>query len=804
MRFSPSRSGGCQGRSGFSRLAAVFAKLAVVAMMSIVAAFAFATGSRPVMAQSVGDAATGTDQAISIPPKPEDPRAAKAYAVFSTYCARCHQNGRLEKPVAAGGLANILALSDLAKDTSLVTPGIPDASILYQVLASGHAPLNVFGSGSQMHGPDPDDIMAVREWLREMPSRSQQCAGRELISTAQVDGWIEEALRVEREGARDVRFISLVNLYNGCMQSDQIAAARQAMSKLLNGLSWGAAPHALKAVDPNGTLLSFRLQDYGWVPGHWDTLEHDYPKALIVPLSDNTRRLAGAQNPVVRGDWFAEAASAPDLYYKLLGVPQKLTELAKMNGIDIDYNVRVLRARRAIVRQSQVTRGNRLVERHPGARGGFWLVYDFASSSGDQDLFEHPLGPKAGGGVRAPFKPDLLRVVFTLPNGFLAYALYDAAGNRLDQVLPGVEEPIYAGDVEPTLAGGGCFSCHSDGVKIVRDAYRPQMMPAQAAAQVTQVTGQAALAPPPPVSEVVRTALQLAATDGELLLLSNADNERYRNALIAAGVDPRLTLEGGEVISALAQRYRTGTDYEGAAVEMDLTPETFTAALSKATGETALLARRLQQHRLPRASIDKLFAYLKGVEMPDDKAKPSSASASDGKIDLDLWIDKAKPAPGDLIVINAQSDTDCYLTVTNVDPAGRATVLFPNDFEPDNLLSAGKPIRLPGNDAPYQLRRKETGRELVVAQCSTSAAPPMGIEHEFGRQRFTVLGDWENFVEDALVTEADLRSNPEKAARARSARIEAMRRDRGAASGERADTAPGRNMIDGRAVLVLQ
>ncbi|HMN36144.1 MAG TPA: DUF4384 domain-containing protein [Hyphomicrobium sp.] len=811
MRLSRSQPRAHQGRSRL-RVRFGLAAACLAAVMIAAAVYVPAGWPRAALAQDTLAPRGGAGQAASIPPppRPEDPRAARAYAVFDTYCARCHQAGKLDKAVAGGGIANILALPDLAMDSRLVMPGIPDASLLYQVLAANHAPLDVFGTGVQMQGPEADDILAVRRWLRELPSRTQQCAGRDPITTAQVDGWVEEALRVEREGARDVRFISLVNLYNACMPTGQIAAARQAMSKLLNMLSWAPAPHALKAVDPNGTLLSFSLQDFGWAAGDWQTLQSAYPQALVVALSDRTRRLAGAQNPIVRGDWLAQAASAPKVYYQLLGIPQKLSELAKMNGIDIDYDVRVLRARRAIVRQSEVTRANRLVERHPGARGGFWLAYDFASSTDEQDLFERPLGPGTGPGVRTPFRPDLVRVMFTLPNGLLAYALYDVAGNRLDQAPPRLEQPIYAGAEAASLAaGGGCFSCHAGGIRIVRDAYRAHVASAspapiaqaEAAPDPTPATPAAA---PAPTDETVQTALQLAATDGELLLLSNSDNERYRNAMIAAGIDPQLTLEGDDVISALARRYLAGTDYEGAASELDLTPETFTAALSKAGGETALIARRLRHHRLPRAAIDKLFAYLKGVETHQDAAKTQPAQARGGKIDLEIWMDKSNPAPGELIVISAQADSDCYLTITNVDASGRATVIFPNDFEPDNLLSTGKPMRLPGADAPYQLRRKEDGRELIIAQCSTSAAPPMGIEHEFGRQRFTVLGDWENFIEDAVVTEADLRKNPEKAARARRARVEAMRRDRGAARGERADTAPGRMLLDGQSVIVLQ
>ena len=40
--------------------------------------------------------------AVTVPPRPEEPRAAKAYSVFDTYCARCHQTGRLETAAGLG------------------------------------------------------------------------------------------------------------------------------------------------------------------------------------------------------------------------------------------------------------------------------------------------------------------------------------------------------------------------------------------------------------------------------------------------------------------------------------------------------------------------------------------------------------------------------------------------------------------------------------------------------------------------------------------------------------------------------
>lgn len=729
----------------------------------------------------------------SVPARPEDPRAAKVYSVLETHCARCHQTGKLDdKPEAAGGLSNILAMGEISKDPLLVRPGAPDASALYEVLRSRHGAIDVFSNAGPE--PGPDDLEAVRDWIGELPVAPRECPSRPAITAAATEALIEEALRVERDGAKDLRFISLVNLYNACVSPEELAAYRQAVTKLMNSLSWAQAPQKLTPLDTNGTMLAFRLADFGWLPGHWDVIERKYPKAFVTPLSDRTRSVVGAPNPVVRADWLADAAGNMQLYYQLTGMPQKLSDLAKMNAVDIDYNLRIARARRAVLRESAITRGNRLAERHPGARGGFWLVYDFATSSGDQDLIEHPLGPKSSPQVKSPFKHDVVRALFALPNGFNAFALFDAGGSRIDRILPGVEKPLYAGadgQESGARASRNCFGCHSGGLWPVKDAYRAR----------------AAGDPGSGSKETQEAALQLSGIDGELQLLQDGDNEKYRSALSAAGIDPDLKVKGEEIISALARKYRSSVDLPGAAIELGLERETFEAALAKAAGPAGALARRIQHGRLPRQDAERLLSYLKGVEQGSDSAgdtAPDSQGRADA-INLNVWIDKVRPASGDLIAINAEADKDCFLTLINVDAAGKATVLFPNDFEPDNLLSAGKTHRVPGTSAPYQLRIKDEGRETLVAQCSTSPAPPTGIEHDFGRQRFTVLGNWENFVRDSLITDADLRRNPNKAERARSARAQALRRLResGSRTEERQDTSPGRPVRDGRAVVVL-
>jgi hypothetical protein len=733
--------------------------------------------------------------ASPVPPPPQEARAAKAYAVLDTYCARCHQTGKLERPLAAGGLANILDMDSLARDPLLVKPGFPDASRLYDVFETRHAPLEVFvGSGAGAE-PQPDDIEAVRRWVKELPTITQSCPARHPVRIADVDNLMGGAQRLERDQGRDVRFISLVHFYNACATAEEMSAYAAALNKLLNGLSRAPEPMKLTSLDAAGTVLSFRLADLGWTAAQWRLIESAYPQALVHAVAPDVLQTSGSKAVIVNGDWLAAAAGETPLYYELLDIPQKLGDLGNTNGTKIEANIKSGSVRRIAVRESVVTRGNRLIERHPGDRAGLWIAYDFSTSTGQQNIFDHPLGPKAAVNASSPFKPDEVRAMFALRNGFYAFALYDADGNRIDRVLPGIEKP-YSGEVadgvEPlTKAGASCFACHTQGLVPAKDDFR-------AAGPVDLSSA--------PMPADRRTALPLFGTDSENALLMLGGTDRYRAASKAAGLDLDLRIHGEELISGLARRYREGADFEAALGETGMERTDFLRELSAATGSAAPLARRLLHGVLSRSEVEQLFALLKGIDLPTQTASSGFLRDVKSGIGLSMWLDKPRPVPGDLVTIKAEADSDCYLTIISVDAKGVATVLFPSDFQTDNRLTATKAVSIPPSDAPFQLRYKAEGSETILGRCSTRAAPPFGIEHDFERQRFTVLGNWENFIQDTLVTDWEMRTNPEKAARARIARIGADRRRE--AQGEKIDTPPpdiagDRQLRDGRAVLIL-
>jgi hypothetical protein len=119
---------------------------------------------------------------------------------------------------------------------------------------------------------------------------------------------------------------------------------------------------------------------------------------------------------------------------------------------------------------------------------------------------------------------------------------------------------------------------------------------------------------------------------------------------------------------------------------------------------------------------------------------------------LVLRTDREAYAVGDAPTFFARSSEDCYLTLINIDRNGKALVLFPNELAQDNRLKAGHELALPPPDSPYKFRLAEAGRERLVGICTPTSRPVAGIRHDFNRLRFTVLGDWQRFVDGEPAT----------------------------------------------------
>lgn len=184
-------------------------------------------------------------------------------------------------------------------------------------------------------------------------------------------------------------------------------------------------------------------------------------------------------------------------------------------------------------------------------------------------------------------------------------------------------------------------------------------------------------------------------------------------------------------------------DLATAAAELAMSETDLAAKLIAISGPWLPPARRLLHSLVDRADANGLYEVLAGVDVRD----PALANRDGGPI-LDLWVEPWPVAPGQELSLRAATTLACHLTIINVEADGKAIVVFPNDFQRDNLLPSGRHLAIPDPGAPYVLRLRPNGPERLIALCAPTAKPPLGITHDFERLRFTVLGNWRAFLRD--------------------------------------------------------
>jgi hypothetical protein len=469
----------------------------------------------------------------------------EAHAVLLASCAACHGGGGNEE----GGLGYVLDGARLV-DEGKVIPGDPDASRLYQRLTDGSMP----PPGSP--APSEDDISRVRDWIACGADPFVDGPERELIPHDEVYGWMADDIKTVPELEQPfVRYISIVHLYNAGLTEAELELTRQGVSKLVNSLSWGPRIVAPRPVDEDGLLLRIDLRDYRWesrfvgVPDKWELLTTRYPYAFQHDDSSlsGVIHATGARQPVLMGDWLVSVASEPPVYHEMLNIPQTQQEFLDLfNVVQVPREhgelteLDILRVSRAGFEGSGVSDHNRLIERYDAAYGYCWVSYDFAGSSGAQDIFEHPLDFDEDGG----------EAICSLPNHMQAYLVATAEGVRLDE---GPVEIVSFPDRDNVIVNGrSCMNCHNKGILPKTDEILEHVL--DGGFSPTEVLLVEAMHPPA----------------DELDALIAADQDRHLAALAAAGITD---LRAVEPVDALYRSFEAPMTLRRVAAEVGLTEE---------------------------------------------------------------------------------------------------------------------------------------------------------------------------------------------------------------------------------------
>lgn len=732
--------------------------LATAAILTAPAAMAQETAT-PVAAPT---AAPGIDP-VGAPPLPMDasPAEEAAYKVLDKYCASCHQDGALENGLtkSKSGFGHVLDMRRLAQDPKFVTLGDHTKSKLYQVIAGGSPPMpdNCWSADCT---PKAEELEVLKLWIDGLDDDVEE---KKFVSLEELHRLAHEDLQKQPTNRRDrIRYISLRPLYNDSdVSPENYEAYRQATVKMINALSWNPEPYKWEAVDEYGVLMRIYLPEIDWDQHKWHTLEAIYPYGVgseTDPYLSPLKHMAKTEVPILRADWFAATASVSPLYYDLLGLPDTVQGLEQLLNLDMVKNIQNEQVVRAGFQDSGVSTNNRLIERHALGTGFFWTSYDFAGSKGRQSFFEYPLGPKEAYGEELAFNHDGGESIFTLPNGFHAYYLNTAEGERLD-VGPTsiVRDDDYSDGTGEVVNGISCISCHSKGIRYNDDGVRDVAMGNLSLSPSSRQTIDAIY----PGNDVVQDWFK-------------KDQQAFFDTLTSAGIDPETTAGGLEPVRGLFVYYVDHfVDLQQAANELGMPEEELRKRMPFVGHQFASLMTRLEQSPIARDEwtaaypvlLEKLTDYrpyvndhkpvanlthtvaavvkdtpyeppvkddhsvyapppakkhvpdttYADVAKPDHKAYDPVAHSVPSQSHLTVYTDKPTYSVGEGLQVYIEPRHDCRLTLISIDDRHQSCVLYPFPGLDDIVIKGGSQYVFPPKGT---LRTTHEGLETILAICN--------------------------------------------------------------------------------------
>ena len=441
--------------------------------------------------------------------------------VMDQHCRTCHGPGqRNDRTFPMHDIA------DMAMDTAAVTPGDPDKSPVYASIALNRMPL-----GTKLTPAELDAIKAWIVALGEVTPAAPAPVAQAPVASAEpaavnparpnpdvvvprfVGGDFTQLMMagvadLQKMNDRDRQFARYFSFADtelpelDCtadgMKRNPMAFLHAGLNKFINSISRAARLAKVTPVDgTDGALVRIDIRDYGWTDDDWAAistgaftqgaveagfsaeswadLARVYPYAMD-PTSDSLLRVladgTGAPVPLLGASWFTHVASEAPYYDMFLRLPEDIRILEQRMGVDVDRNIQSGEVIRAGMLEgaSGVSDHNRMLERHDLPRGGYyWKSYDFAGSSGEQSLLQHPDGPREMSHTpsgTAAFEHDGGEMIFSLANGLQGYYLSTNLGQRLlvgpTSIVSFRNKPIGKGvEIENARS---CFDCHENGM----------------------------------------------------------------------------------------------------------------------------------------------------------------------------------------------------------------------------------------------------------------------------------------------------------------------------------------------------
>ena len=625
--------------------------------------------------------------------------AQKAEAVLAAHCGKCHG------ATATAGFSFRNRPGMLAKKH--LVPGDADHSRLYiRAALSADDPMPPATENSPLTAQEKAILKAwIQAGALQAASVPADSKTRKFVTTEQMLTAVADDLKQAEERDRPfLRYFTLTHLYNAGAQPEEITAYRNALSKLLNSLSWQKRIVIPAEIEPTGTVFRIDLRKYSWTAATWKNLLLSYPYH-VVPVSATAKTITMATEcelPFVRADWFVSNAARPPLYHVLLDMPKTAGDLEKKLLIDVEKDIKEETVVRAGFSESGVSRNNRIVERHESPYGAYWRSYDFSNSTGKQNIFQNPLGFEPAGG----------EIIFNLPNGMQGYLLVNGKGARINngpiEIVNNKNNPT-----DPIVRNGlTCMTCHTRGLKAFTD-------------QVREVV---AKTPSPDYDRNKVLALYSAKPAMEKLFIE--DLKRYAEAARETGNEIGET----EPIALLSAEYEAPLNVARASAEVGMKPEEFLKRIKGDPNLAVTCAVLLAENgAIKRDAWQDSFDVLsRGLALGAYTGlHPLVAKEGDGEFTtISEAVRNARPGseiyirPG---VYTEQIVLDKSVALIGDGPAGSVTI---RGSDGECVLVSGANVKLRGlflrNAVGAGVRI--AGGSVEIVNCDISAAQQPGID----------------------------------------------------------------------------
>jgi len=203
-----------------------------------------------------------------------------------------------------------------------------------------------------------------------------------------------------------------------------------------------------------------------------------------------------------------------------------------------------------------------------------------------------------------------------------------------------------------------------------------------------------------------------------------------RQLLEAALAEQKLGLEGFVSAETAARAGRlTGARglLAGTITELGDSVEIHARLFSVESGEV-IAAKDVTARRTVKTFISPLWDDIDAI-----KSKGNRFGAK-------LWTESDRLRIGDIAQIHFQVDQTCYVTVFDFATDGSITILFPNRFQPDNRLKAGRVYKVPADEAGYKLRVRGPAGIERLKLFATSEDVPLYVR-DYSQSPFSAMTD---------------------------------------------------------------